>query len=363
MQGWQAVMTGVAVAVATASMLSLLLRRQRHDADALFSVVCGSLALSLAAPWLGDAPAWMRVAVVIGGSFTCNGFWLVSRALFRGPEGVGRLHVAVAAGVALLIAGYRLASLDGQAASPWARGLDGVLELASSTLLALSFMEPLRGWSTLQQPAERRLRAGFMLLFAACVLSTTLVAALAPASPMLAALQPGLVAACVIAIVLFTQVALGHRRRAPLPASPVARVRAEGGMPLAPADARLLDALRHQLDVCEVFREPELKVADLARRLGTAEHRLSRLITGPLGERNFNQMLNRRRIAYACRRLGEPAPYASILKISGECGFASLGPFNRAFKAELGCTPSAYRAARQLDAGDAADGGRVLTTG
>ncbi|UWX04650.1 AraC family transcriptional regulator [Pseudoxanthomonas sp. NC8] len=58
-------------------------------------------------------------------------------------------------------------------------------------------------------------------------------------------------------------------------------------------------------------------------------------------------MLNRRRIAYACRRLTEPDAGASIPEISGECGFASLGPLNRAFKAEMGCTPTAYRASRQ----------------
>ncbi|UWX04873.1 hypothetical protein H1235_08335 [Pseudoxanthomonas sp. NC8] len=56
-------------------------------------------------------------------------------------------------------------------------------------------------------------------------------------------------------------------------------------MPLGAVDARLLDALRHQLDVREVYREPELKVADLARRLGTAEHKLSRLIIGPWARR------------------------------------------------------------------------------
>lgn len=351
MHGWQAVMTGTAVAVATGSMLALLLRRRRQDADALFAVVSGSMALSLMAPLIHDAPTWMQIAVVVGGSFTCNGFWLVSRALFRGPDGVGRVHVAVAAGVALLIAGYRIASLEGGSASPWAYGLDGVLTLASSSLLVLSFLEPLRGWSATLAPAERRLRVGFMAVFAGCVLSTTLAAALAPAWPVLGVLRPGLIAVCVIAIVLFTQIALHYRRGAPLP-SVAARGARTGNVPvpLGAADTRLLEALRHQLDVREIYREPELKVADLARRLGTAEHKLSRLIVGPLGEKNFNQMLNRRRIACACRRLSEPGDGASILEISGECGFASLGPFNRAFKAEMGCTPTAYRASRQ--AGD-----------
>ena len=89
-------------------------------------------------------------------------------------------------------------------------------------------------------------------------------------------------------------------------------------------------------------------VHDVAgHRLGTAEHRLSRLITQGLGEKNFNQMINRHRIAYACARLADADDDATILDISGDAGFASLGPFNRAFKAATGCTPTAYRAAHR----------------
>jgi AraC-like DNA-binding protein len=98
------------------------------------------------------------------------------------------------------------------------------------------------------------------------------------------------------------------------------------------------------LEVQQIYREPELKVIDLAHRLGTAEHKLSRLITQALGEKNFNQMLNRHRIAYACGRLADADDGATILDISGDAGFASLGPFNRAFKTAMGCTPTAYRA-------------------
>jgi hypothetical protein len=84
MHGWQAAMTVVAVAVASMSLLALLWQRPKRDAEVLFAVVSGSMALSLMSPWMDDAPGWMRWAVAIGGSATCNGFWLVSRALFRG---------------------------------------------------------------------------------------------------------------------------------------------------------------------------------------------------------------------------------------------------------------------------------------
>ncbi|MBD9477670.1 helix-turn-helix domain-containing protein [Pseudoxanthomonas sp. PXM02] len=354
--------TGTAVAVATISLLVLLWQRPKRDAEVLFAVVSGSMALSLMSPWMHGAPTWMLWAVAIGGSATCNGFWLVSRALFRGDGGVSRLHVGIAAGVALLIAAYRIASLGARGdASPWASALDSLLTLASSTLLVLSFLEAVRGWSSSLPRSERRLRAGFMATFASCVLSATLVGAL----PAIAGARAGVIAACVIAIVLFTHVALRHRRRMPLaPPAPVAVPEeactpdAESPTPrtrpaLTLEDTRLAAALQHQLEVLQVYREPELKVLDLAERLRVPEHRLSRLVTQALGEKNFNQLINRHRIAYACRRLANPDGEASILDISGDAGFASLGPFNRAFKAAMDCTPTAYRAACRTQAVEA----------
>lgn len=348
MQGWQAGATAMAVAVAVGSLLVLLWQRPNRDLDVIFAVVSGSMALSLMSPWMTDAPAWMAWAVAIGGSATCNGFWLVSRALFRGEGGVGRVHVLVAGGVAVLIAAYRGGTLAAQGTvSSWVSGVDGLLTLASSTLLVLTFLEALRGdWSALPR-AERRLRLAFMLLFAACVLGTTLLGALASASPSLAALRSGVIPVCAMAMILFTHGAVRHRRRAPRSTpDTVGAARAPVGT-VSEDDARVVRALRRHLDAQQVYREPDLKVADLARRLGTAEHRLSRLIRQGLGERNFNQLINRHRIAHACRRLADTDDDATILEISGDAGFASLGPFNRAFKAAMGCTPTAYRAAHR----------------
>jgi AraC-like DNA-binding protein len=347
MLSWQAGMTAMAVGVALASLGVQLGRRRKSDADVLFAVVSGSMALSLMAPWLGDAPGWLKWGVAIGGSATCNGYWLVARGLFRGEGGVRQVHVSVAAGVAVLIAAYRGSGLAGGAAdSPALLALGGLLTLASSILLGLTFLEALRGWSRLWPAAERRMRLAFLGLFATTVLSTTLLGSLASAWPGLAGLRTGVVALASMAMLVFTHLAFRHRRRWPwLPA----KARPAPAAPPAPGseDARLAEALRQQLEVRQVFREPELKVADLALRLGTTEHRLSRLIGQSLGEKNFNQLINRYRVAHACRLLEARGEARTILEISGDCGFASLGPFNRAFKAAMGCTPRAYRAGRR----------------
>ena len=175
---------------------------------------------------------------------------------------------------------------------PWAFGLDGLLTLASSTLLVLTFLEALRGdWKSLPR-IERRLRLAFMSLFATCVLSTMLTGAMQPAMPWLAQVRGVLIPMCAAAMILFTHGMLWHRRRHPvLQAEMTAPVPDETCL-LGEEEERLANVLQYQLVQLQVYREPELKVADLAQRLGVAEHKLSRLITRGLGEKNFNQMLN-----------------------------------------------------------------------
>ena len=71
---------------------------------------------------------------------------------------------------------------------------------------------------------------------------------------------------------------------------------------------------------------------------------MTQCITGALGYPNFNQMVNGYRIEEAKRRLVDPAlAHLPILTIALDCGFGSIGPFNRAFKADAGMTPQEYR--------------------
>jgi AraC-like DNA-binding protein len=54
--------------------------------------------------------------------------------------------------------------------------------------------------------------------------------------------------------------------------------------------------------------------------------------------------LNFYRIADAKAALADPAQAAvPVLTIALDSGFSSLGPFNRAFKAETGMTPTEFR--------------------
>lgn len=93
-----------------------------------------------------------------------------------------------------------------------------------------------------------------------------------------------------------------------------------------------------------VYREEGLTVAKLAEKVGVQEHQLRRLINREMGFRNFSAFLNARRIEDAKALLSDPAMMKKqVLQIALELGYASITPFNRAFKAATGQTPTEYR--------------------
>ena len=122
-------------------------------------------------------------------------------------------------------------------------------------------------------------------------------------------------------------------------------------LPAAPsptaADAALIEALRKLMEHGKVFREQDLSITSLSRKLDIPEHRLRRLINRQLGHRNFSAFINGFRLAEAETALSDPGQAeVPILTIALDAGFGSIGPFNRAFKAHTGLTPTEYRRAR-----------------
>ncbi|WP_297736845.1 AraC family transcriptional regulator [uncultured Maricaulis sp.] len=112
---------------------------------------------------------------------------------------------------------------------------------------------------------------------------------------------------------------------------------------LAPED-RPLAARLDQAMADGLYREAGLTVGALAGHLKTREHRLRRLINKGLGYRNFSAFLNTHRLAEAKRLLAAPErAQDQILIIALELGYGSIAPFNRAFRAETGTTPTLYR--------------------
>jgi AraC-like DNA-binding protein len=110
------------------------------------------------------------------------------------------------------------------------------------------------------------------------------------------------------------------------------------------ADQKLVSALMRLMADERIYRHDNITIGTLATKLSIPEYRLRRLINQQLGYRNFNVFLNNHRIEEAKTALADPTQAeVPVVTIAMDAGFQSLGPFNRAFKATTGVTPSEYR--------------------
>jgi AraC-like DNA-binding protein len=110
------------------------------------------------------------------------------------------------------------------------------------------------------------------------------------------------------------------------------------------ADQAALARLTQAMDADALWRQEGLTIGRLAERVGVPEHRLRRLINDELGHRNFADFVNSRRIEAAKHALADPAQArTTVAVIAYDHGFSSLGPFNRAFKAQTGVSPREWR--------------------
>jgi AraC-like DNA-binding protein len=94
----------------------------------------------------------------------------------------------------------------------------------------------------------------------------------------------------------------------------------------------------------QVFKTEGLTIGGLAERLGEQEYKVRQLINARLGFRNFGAFLNHYRVREARKVLADPTQNGlGVAEIAYRFGYASLGPFNRAFKEIVGRTPTEYR--------------------
>lgn len=272
----------------------------------------------------------VATALSVVGLGACGWAWLVARALFDPAERDARwawvvaLVVAISAGLAVLAPAGTLVG----------RVAGNVYALSGSAALLLTFVEPFQRYAPDLPTIEKRFRFGFVALYAVLVGASVLgLRASAGAA------QDDLVkSVCAVIGLAAVLSAVWFRIRHPLATKTARRAPTDD-------DARLAERLKRLLADEAIDTRPELKIADVAARLGEPEYRVSQSISAALGFSNFNRWINHHRIARAKALLASPDERRSILEIAFDCGFASLGPFNRAFKDEVGATPRAYRSA------------------
>jgi AraC-like DNA-binding protein len=103
---------------------------------------------------------------------------------------------------------------------------------------------------------------------------------------------------------------------------------------------QIVDKLQKVMTEKELFRNPNLKVGDLAREIKIPSHQLSRILNDSL-QKNFTLFVNEYRVNAACKMLSCPTNF-TIEAVGEEVGFNSKSTFFAAFKKIKGLTPNAY---------------------
>jgi AraC-like DNA-binding protein len=278
-------------------------------------------------------------------------FWLFARALFEDDFVVRARHFAGWVAVAAIGGSFclSLALLGPQ--SPVTVVSRVALRWVPAGFALLVIVAAASQWRADLVERRRRLR-GFIVIAGAAYAAAMVAVRLAMPHGALSAVAAGFDTAALLVIVLVIGVAVlrvsdGGLLPAAEPAGKPAGVPVVGNQARTapdPAEDQLAEALARLMQHERVYRIDDLTLGLLALKLGVPEYRLRRCINQRLGHRNFNAYVNALRLAQAREALADPARReASVLEIAMDAGFGSIGPFNRAFKAASGLTPSEFR--------------------
>ncbi|WP_394221309.1 helix-turn-helix domain-containing protein [Alteromonas gracilis] len=340
-------------------MIAQILVKDKRATHILFAIFCGSVAMSLAKGLSGNVIGTYQYLIGMAACITCNGYWLLSRALFRKENAIKLPHLLFAGAIALLIMlnqGFLFASNSGfiqtNDTSMFKHVLRELTVLLSSSILVLSFWEGLRGFKHANN-TEKAQRFLFLATFGGAVASSKVLQGLFIDTPMakdfaLASITFVVVASTQLQI-LWQDKTRNHDSEAATSASTKALLHQQQIKPPLENTASLDESvLAEQIKTLllndALYLKANLKIADIAQKLGVPEYRVSNALRHNLKARNFNQHVNALRIQHAKKLLAdEDKQKWTVLVVGLESGFASVGPFTRAFKAATGFTPNQYR--------------------
>lgn len=269
-------------------------------------------------------------------------FWLFTRALFDETFRLRWWHLLVWAAVAA----FSFVNCM------WLAPASGMqLSIIAINLLALGFIvlavaQTITSWSS--DLVERRRSVRVFIVGAAALyggLNAVLQIAMSGSGSAEIANTVNLAAlAGVVASICYAMLRVDGADLFPAPPEVQADTIATAVTDSSAADQKLIDALMRLMADERIYRHDNVTIGTLATKLGIPEYKLRRLINQRLGYRNFNVFLNEHRIAEAKAALADPGQAeVPVITIAMDAGFQSLGPFNRAFKATTGVTPTEYR--------------------
>jgi len=303
----------------------------RQTPDRLAAYACAAIVAFCAYILARETHGAFSTAFAAFGVSACGWSWLLARALFD-PAKHDALWPRL---VVLVLAASGATAVLAPPHQPVWTVANNLYVLSGSGALLMTFVEPFQRRGCALARDEVLFRAIFVGVFALLVGVAVLAAWKAPEQ---------VETACAVVGVAGAIGATVYRLKRPL----VLVERATAARKPATADELLLaERLERLLRDTALHLDPDLR---LAARLNAPEHRVSRCIGAATGFPNFNRLINHHRVEAAKRLLASSDQARSILQIALDCGFASLGPFNRAFREETGTTPRAYRALQRSTA-------------
>jgi AraC-like DNA-binding protein len=343
-------------------MVLVLLRLRPTNRNIMLGMAmsAGGVAFAIAtAPFFPEPTQWWTLPILSGQPAV---FWLWARAAFDDDFTLKRWHGAL--WLAIVAIGFAV-SLGWTDWPTFARGGAKFLAIVALALALSAGRQTVKTWRADLVARRRRLR---FAVLAINIVSIAMVAGSGFTSAPITGL--GASGSLVTALSLFVLAMLvgfgffGAKTAVPTIDATAAiasgdarrEARAANRDRAGPStiDPILLRRLDHLMTVERVYRQEGLSIGALAAKLDLQEYRLRQAINEGLGYRNFNAFLNRYRIDDAKAALSDPSQReVPVLTIAMDAGFQSIGPFNRAFKADTGTTPAEFR--REALAGSQAD--------
>ena len=338
---------GATVALAAAASVAILRVPDRGPAAVYAALVVAGIGVFM----IASAPD--AYAALGPGAFFFNAWclatpafvWMLARLLFREDASNNIFHFgATGALVALTMAGdYGRFGLGVLADWPnVARGVFLAGRAAAMLLLFAACAMAAMHWKEDLVEQRRRARAVFVVLagaaFVAFAGSEFVWGGRAPLEALLVGHSLLLLLVFALLQALMRGALLELLIESAPRHAPLTLVRSDG------ADSALAQRVLDEMASRKLWKRDGLGIGSLAAELHTQEHRLRRAINRHLGYRNFNEFLHDYRLREAATRLADPKEaHLPVLTIALDCGYGSIGPFNRAFKAKFGMTPTQFR--------------------
>ena len=343
---------GATAALFLMAVAVILVRARPLDAIRLLAAAMaasGAAYVIATAPFVPKSTLWWTLPIVAANPVIV---WLWARATFDDDFVVRRWHGALW----LIVVGIGFSvSLAWTAWPVFARTGGRLLSLVALILALSAIVQTVRTWRADLVAGRRRLRLAIVtlsVLFIVLLAGSDLMS-ISPASVGISGSLLSTIGLLVVAVLagwsLFyppsaIPAIMATAIDPPGDVTAIARTapRTDSGRDsVAPVLLRRLD---HLMSVERVYRQEGLTIAALAAKLDLPEHRLRQVINEGLGHRNFNASLNRYRIDEAKAALTDLSQRdVPVLTIAMDAGFQSIGPFNRAFKADTGITPTEFR--------------------